>query len=92
MFTIFLDSVCKILHQVIKKRAYANLTVTFRCDFTLDGIVISGFLLGLFMPYQNLLSGFVKVQCTSAALLTHYEHRLLMGRKNTEVKTRDLSR
>jgi len=52
--------------------------------------VISGFVLGLRVLYQNVLSGFVKVQCVSTALVTRYEHRLLLGRKNTEVKTRDL--
>jgi len=92
MFTIFLDSVCKILHQGMKKQAYAKLTLTSRCDFKLADIVMSGFLLGLLMLYQNVLSGFVKVQCMSAALVTLYERRLLLGRKNTEVKTPDLSR
>ena len=72
--------------------AYANMTLTSRYDFKLEGIVICGFMLGLLMPYQNVLSGFVKVQCTSAALVTRCERHLLLGSKNTEVKTRDLCR
>ena len=92
MFTIFLDSVCKILYQDIKRRAYANLTLTSRCDFKLDDIVMSGFLLRLLMHYQNVLSDLVKVRCMSAALVTRYERRLLLGRKNTEVKAPDISR
>ena len=59
--------------------------LTSRCDFKLDGVIISGFLLVLLMRYRNVLSGFVKVQCTSAALVKRYEHHLLLGRKNTEV-------
>ena len=47
---------------------YANLTLTFRCDLKLDDIVMSGFLLGLLMSYQNGLSASVKFQCPSAAL------------------------
>ena len=68
------------------------MTLTFRCDLKLDRIVMSGFLLGLLMRYQNVLSAFFKVQCTSAALVTRYERRLLPGCKNTEVKTPDPSR
>ena len=60
--------------------------LTSRCDFKLDGVIISGFLLVLLMRYRNVLSGFVKVQCKSAALVKRYEHHLLLGRKNTEVK------
>jgi hypothetical protein len=83
---------CTKVYKKKKKHAYANTTLTSRCALKLDGIVISGFMLGLLMRYRNVLSGSVKAQGTSAALVKRYEHHLLLGRKNTEVKTQDLSR
>ena len=93
MFTISLGSVCKVMRQFKKKKSVFKFGAYLHMFFKLDSIVISGFLLGDFIRTLS-ESGFSFRQGwrKSAAHVTHYEHRLLLSRKITEVKTWDLSR